>query len=556
MARIKSCWTCRLRRKKCDQGQPACQTCSALNIQCHYSPDRPDWMDGGAKQDEMARRFKAQVKQGKERHYVQVLNIGSAANAASAERCNVYPDSEHCDPPVWKFEGIPAVDAFQGLDVDFTMIYMDQAFPFLFPFYAPSMIQGGRAWVLDILRHNKTMFHAAMSLSTYFFTLVLSNENMSEYQVCRQNIWTQLEGYANDAIKNLQREVLAMNQQESISLVQRVRAMQSIVQQMFLEMVMAKTNESSMHMAAAISIFEDILEANKVNDRVDMTKIMAQLERPSWAPLTNQRPVWNTEQAALHFYFAVLLWADIVSSTSLQVVPRLRKYYPDLISHDHGGTAIDGLLRMEEYVGCEGWALIAIADTAALDIWKQEEQRNGTLNDEALVNRKEHIEGILRDGLRSLDERCSTQETQSQRIFQRFYRSTDPNHLVKQAAATRIWAHAARIYLAIVTLGWQPDSPSVRESASEVLGLLQELDDPAILHSAVWPFCVAGCVADVSQEKGFRDLVAASGSLRCFGRVGEALGIIECVWSRRGEIGEEWNMAACFGIMGAPVLLL
>lgn len=72
-------------------------------------------------------------------------------------------------------------------------------------------------------------------------------------------------------------------------------------------------------------------------------------------------------------------------------MPRLRKYYPDLISDDYRGTLTDFLLRMEEYVGCEGWALIAIAETAALDVWKQEEQRNGKSNDEALVKRKEHI---------------------------------------------------------------------------------------------------------------------------------------------------------------------
>ncbi|KAF5253914.1 hypothetical protein FANTH_1239 [Fusarium anthophilum] len=498
MVRTQSCWTCRLRRKKCDQGQPACQTCSALSIQCHNSPDRPDWMDGGEKQDEMTRRFKAQVKQRKERHYVQILSIGdpNGASAASTERRNVHTTSEHYDPPVWKFEGIPAVDAFQGLDVDFTMVYMDHTFPFLFPFYAPSMIQGGRAWVLDMLRHNKTMFYTAMGLSTYFFTLVLSSKNMSNHQVCRQNIWTQLEGYANDAIKSLQTEVLAINQQESVSMMQRARGMQSIAQQMFLEMAMAKSNESSMHLAAAISIFEDILQASKVNGRMDMTEIMVELEKPSWVPLSNQRPVWNTEQAALRFYFAILLWADIVSSTSLQTVPRLWKYYPGLISHDHGGTATDGLLRMEEYVGCEGWTLIAIAEVATLDIWKQEQQRNGQLNDRALVQRKEYVEGLIREGLRELDERCSTQETQPQRIIQSFYRSSDPNHLIKQAAATRIWAHAAQIYLTIVTTGWKPDTSSVRESASEVLRLLQELEDPAILRSAVWPFCVAGCVAD------------------------------------------------------------
>ncbi|KAJ4123949.1 hypothetical protein NW765_006994 [Fusarium oxysporum] len=270
-------------------------------------------MDGGEKQDEMTRRLKAQVKQGKEkqrdRDYVQVLNIGGplpdAANAAPAG-----------------FDGISAVDAFKELDVDFTMIYMDQVFPFLFPFYAPSKTQGGRAWVLDILRHNKTMFHAIMNLSTYFFTLVLSNEDVGDYQVCRQNIWIQLEGYASDAIKSLQTEVLAMNQQGSTTLLQRARAMESIAQPMVIEMAMAKTNESSIHLTAATSLFEDILEASKVNGGIDMTKTMAGVERPSWVPLTTQRPVWNTEQAALRFYFAIFLWADIVSSTSLQILPR------------------------------------------------------------------------------------------------------------------------------------------------------------------------------------------------------------------------------------------
>ncbi|KAH7232274.1 fungal-specific transcription factor domain-containing protein [Fusarium redolens] len=453
---------------------------------------------------------------------LKVLSIGGPlpdaateadlAPAGTTARCSGTSNSEHHENLIWAFDGIPAVDAFRELDVDFTMLYMDQVFPFLFPFYAPPMIQGGRAWVLDILRHNKTMFHAVMSLSTFFFTLNLSSEDVYDYQT----------------------EVLAMNQLAYTTLLQRSRAMESITQPMVLEMVMAKTNESSMHLAAATSLFEDILEASK-------------------APLTSQRSVWNTEQAALHFFFAILLWADIVSSTSLQTAPRLRKYYPNLICHDYGGVTTEPLLRMEEYVGCEGWALIAIAETAALDVWKREEQINGTLIGEALAKRGAQIDRVLQDGLRGLEERCRNRERQPRRILQGFYRSSDANQAAKQAAATRIWAHAARIYLAVVMRGWQSDH---RESAGEVLRLLQQHDDPAILRSSVWPFCVAGCVADANQEKGFRDLVAASGSLQSFGRVGESLGILERVWSRRGELSVEWILTACFSIMGAPVLLL
>ncbi|KAH7230679.1 fungal-specific transcription factor domain-containing protein [Fusarium redolens] len=550
MARTGTCWTCRLRRKKCDQKQPACQSCSALNIRCHYSTERPDWMDGGEKQDEMTRCFKAQVKQGKERQrerdYIQVLNIGGDAKplpvAATADS--------------WTFDGIPAVNAFKELDVDFTMLYVDQVFPFLFPYYAPPMIQGGRAWVLGILRHNKTLFHAVMSLSTFFFTLILSSEDVSGHQVCRQNVWTQLEGYANTAIKSLQNEVLAINQQGSSTLLQQSRAMESITQLMVLEMAMAKTSALSMHLGAAISLLEDILEPSKLNDKIDIRRAMAELERPSWVPLTTERPVWNTEQAALRFFFAILLWADIVSSTSLQTVPRLRKYYPNLICHEYGGATTEPLLRMEEYMGCEGWALIAIAETAALDVWKREEQANGTLAAEDLANRGDQLDGALQQGLKGLDGRCREREREPRRILQNFYLSSDANQSAKQAAATRIWAYASRIYLAVVTHGWQPHLPAIRESAGEVLSLLQQHENPAILRSSVWPFCVAGCVADASQEKEFRDLAAGLGSLQSFGLVGESLRILEHVWSRRGELNLEWNLAACFSIMGSPVLLL
>lgn len=56
------CWTCRARRKKCDErGQP-CSTCESLNLVCHGYGRRPDWMDGGVQERAQARAFKAVVK--------------------------------------------------------------------------------------------------------------------------------------------------------------------------------------------------------------------------------------------------------------------------------------------------------------------------------------------------------------------------------------------------------------------------------------------------------------------------------------------------------------
>lgn len=39
------CWTCRCRRKKCDEAKPSCQTCFSLGIECAgYSSERPEFM--------------------------------------------------------------------------------------------------------------------------------------------------------------------------------------------------------------------------------------------------------------------------------------------------------------------------------------------------------------------------------------------------------------------------------------------------------------------------------------------------------------------------------
>jgi hypothetical protein len=519
-------------------------------------------MDGGEKQDDMARRFKAQVKQGKERRrereYVRVLDIEhDVKNESTASRCmHVHNSHTGNHTRQWTFDEIPASRVFQEFDVDFTMLYVDHVFPFLFPFYTPPMIQGGRAWVLDNLR-NKTLFQAVMSLSAFFFTLILSSEDVSGHEACRRNTWIRLEVYVDAAIKSLRDEVRAISQQRSkATLLQQAHTMESITQLMILETGMAKTAELNLHLAAATSLVEDMVESRKTHGSADIRRVIAGLETPPGTPLVTDRPVWNTDQAAFRFFLAVLLWADIVSCTSLQTVPRLWKHLPNLICCEHGGAATEPLLRMEEYVGCEGWALSAIAETAALDLWKREEQAKGTLTADALASRGDQLYRALEDGLIGLEERCAKQKREPRGILLTFYQSSDTNQAARRAAATRIWAYAARIYLTVVTVGWQPQHPAIRESVDEVLRLLQELESPAVLRSSVWPFCVAGCLAEANQEQDFRDLTAASGPLQSFGLVGESLRILEHVWSRRGKLSVDWDLAACFRIMGAPVLLL
>jgi hypothetical protein len=56
------CWTCRLRKKKCDERPDICSTCESLTITCYGYGNKPDWMDNGEKERAMATSIKQIVK--------------------------------------------------------------------------------------------------------------------------------------------------------------------------------------------------------------------------------------------------------------------------------------------------------------------------------------------------------------------------------------------------------------------------------------------------------------------------------------------------------------
>uniref|UniRef100_A0A093VHT7 Transcriptional regulatory protein pro-1 n=1 Tax=Talaromyces marneffei PM1 TaxID=1077442 RepID=A0A093VHT7_TALMA len=57
------CYTCRLRRKKCDEAHPSCRACNHLYVKCEY--DRPDWWSSPEQRKIHKERMKNKIKQTK-----------------------------------------------------------------------------------------------------------------------------------------------------------------------------------------------------------------------------------------------------------------------------------------------------------------------------------------------------------------------------------------------------------------------------------------------------------------------------------------------------------
>ncbi|QIX01288.1 hypothetical protein AMS68_006805 [Peltaster fructicola] len=55
------CFTCRLRRKKCEEGKPACKACTHLGLTCNYK--RPMWWSNGEQRRQQKEMIKNVIKQ-------------------------------------------------------------------------------------------------------------------------------------------------------------------------------------------------------------------------------------------------------------------------------------------------------------------------------------------------------------------------------------------------------------------------------------------------------------------------------------------------------------
>jgi hypothetical protein len=188
------CWTCKLRKKKCDEAKPACAICCSLNLECSGYGSKPDWMDAGAKEKEMVAKMGHTVKEASSQKkriamrkrqgqlpspeeeitsFEPLLTDSFSSTGIIPRRFSLEPTESARDVPLL-IDGTPpgltpkdaAAYVAQNESV-LLMHYLDNVFPCQFRFYQPSLEDGGRGWLLSLLMQTKPLYHAACSLAAY-----------------------------------------------------------------------------------------------------------------------------------------------------------------------------------------------------------------------------------------------------------------------------------------------------------------------------------------------------------------------------------------------------
>lgn len=88
---VHGCWTCRLRRKKCDETRPSCVMCTYLEIKCDGYGVKPEWMDRGPLERAKALQLKQTISHNKQRRRKQ--SFCKATTAFPTQGAEQKPDS-------------------------------------------------------------------------------------------------------------------------------------------------------------------------------------------------------------------------------------------------------------------------------------------------------------------------------------------------------------------------------------------------------------------------------------------------------------------------------
>ncbi|KAH7232408.1 fungal-specific transcription factor domain-containing protein [Fusarium redolens] len=366
MKAAETCWTCRLRRKKCNRARPICGICATLGITCYNGPEKSGWMDGAAEQKAMAETMKCQIKKRSETRGMlsdpfvvtlqQDYQIGAdTTDTTDPSAANSQPLVPSINTPIPSTAVAPASITASVLDLtqertcerfnpsdpsssknwelDYIMIYLDYVFPLLFPFYRPPLVGTGRAWLLTFIRQNGAVFHSILSLSTYFLTIELKNVVPGKHSFCKWTVWEQTLKQADLSFQMIHKELDEVSQRGTQQgLIEKARLMESIIQLLMFESFLGKSTNWELHLKPAITLFKDIIGESPEQS---LSSVLHAMAWPSRVTGFIGRPLWNTDQAAFRFFTAVLVYVDIVASTSVGWEPFLKDYHTHLVTSDN-----------------------------------------------------------------------------------------------------------------------------------------------------------------------------------------------------------------------------
>jgi len=387
---------------------------------------------------------------------------------------------------------------------------------------------------------------------------------------CKKIGWDKLLAEMQNAFTGLRDDIRELNQgydNTTLKLSRAVRTLGIIVHLQRFEIITLGFANCNTHLSAAVEFFRQILDNDVATADIDIASkffvLMSHMGPSPWPRPYRKFQIASSDQVSFRFFVSLLVADDIIASTSLAEEPQLYKYHASLLS---GGPEHELPVDLGAVMGCQNWVMLQIGEISTLAAWKRRQVQNDFALE--LISRGTVIENTLKSRLEDIrtsqDDRSKTNllgygdEVLSLfRVWQR--QPSAPG--TQSKLVTRIWAHAALIYLLVTVHGLDPTHLEIRQHVAQVIDLLaSKLSTPALLRTVVWPFCVTGCLAEPEQHSFFRGQVEILQPAGLFGTMYKAIEIIESVWQKRATTESlsslNSDIASCFNTTGEILYLI
>ncbi|KAF7934496.1 hypothetical protein BELL_0318g00120 [Botrytis elliptica] len=522
------CWTCRLRKKKCDERKPSpCSTCESLAITCYGYGAKPDWMDNGPREKEMANSIKQIVKYTSRRKGRQTGSNVAPNNGVNTEASTVniapkittaptraistaiedtaYHKTSSGSSPAQSSPSISAEtstgttpesgNAFFGTPIitnneaALLMHFVDNVFPLQYPMYKPAVSEGGRGWLLSLLLKTKPLYHASIGLSAYHRGVVLREltsggctkpsiaEQESHLAICLTEF--------QEAIRSAQDCAKDCVYGREICVGSSLAIMACVVQLVFFELFGVQKSSWQIHLRAATDLFGQGYRTHAAELGLWANDESAAITPPTACELLNNEP-----SIIFLFLSGVVMWLDVVSCMTTGKSPQLL---------DLHHMAFGRQIKLEKIMGCKNWVMTEIGRISTLHESRRNGLQSGTFDTYSFETQADVIRQTIRRGL---NEQFLTE-----------LRITNPNttshggsRISDQAVITRLFARAACIYLELVVHGFKvvEEKSDLYSLIAEPLSMLSTISNEDLIRAIVCPLYILGCVAKVEERDVFR----------------------------------------------------
>ncbi|KAJ7126774.1 fungal-specific transcription factor domain-containing protein [Mycena epipterygia] len=234
------------------------------------------------------------------------------------------------------------------------------------------------------------------------------------------------------------------------------------------------------------------------------------------------------------FIIKTAIWFDVLAAITTQQSPRFLHYIRQLYSPETSGIFDPSLppsdeLSMMSVMGCENHIVWVMAEVSALAVWKQDQMKKGRLSIPTLVARANEFDKTYLNQTAMMPLRFDASDTE-----------------VARELSSNIFRAATRVYLRSIVSGDYPHVPEIIEAVDETMSFVRQPQahsqkvHSSVVRSTVFAFFICGALTDNQHlQREVYNKLSLEGEEPSASTVGNSASIkklLQRIWSGRSKI--------------------